>query len=190
MKTAGEPYEAERRLAQGTRDSAPILAYLEYDWYASDEPSTAATYLARAVFPLLLAGNLRGANQALLLFTSRLSQSHPQLGMQEVSGKSADLRFYPSLPLLNFLSLLLLACQRGSADLFRNLKGHYASYLKELDGGWDEALEGVGQTYFGIKPPRQGNPLMDMMGSMFGGVGKAKGTQQKVEAPAPAPAVD
>jgi len=27
----------------------------------------------------------------------------------------------------------------------------------------------VGEMYFGIQRPRQGNPLLDMMGSMFGG---------------------
>lgn len=101
------------------------------------------------------------------------------------------------MPLLNFLSLLLLACQKGAPDLFRSLRQHYKAQLDEAaEGKWDEALEGVGQMYFGIKPPRQGNPLMDMMGSMFGGGGfggggsQPKPKQERVEAPAPAPGLD
>lgn len=78
------------------------------------------------------------------------------------------MRIYPSLPLLNFLGLLLLAVQKGSADLLRTLKNKYATLLKEV-GIWDEALVSVGEMYFGIQRPRQGNPLFDMMGSMFGG---------------------
>jgi hypothetical protein len=91
------------------------------------------------------------------------------LGVQEVSSASSDVRVFPSLPLLNFISMLLLAIQRGSPDLFKQLSAHYASQIQEL-GIWDDALAQIGEQYFGIKVPRQGNPLLDMMGSMlFGG---------------------
>ncbi|KAI9826243.1 MAG: hypothetical protein M1819_007411 [Sarea resinae] len=190
-----EPYDAERHLVLGTRDSEEQLARLEYEWYTEDESHTAAIYAARAIFPYLLTGNLRAANKAHLIFTSRLSQTNPNLGVQEVSSSSSDLRVYPSLPLLNFLGLLLLAIQRGSADLFRQLKSHYAVYIKEV-GTWDEPLEQIGEMYFGIRIPRQGNPLFDMMGSLFmgGGGGSSSGSSakpkaKKVEGPAP-PAVD
>lgn len=192
----GEPYEAERHLTLGTKDSAQHLARMEYDWYESDASHTAGLYIARAVFPLLLVGNLRAASQALLLFTSRLSQSNKSLAMQSVSSASSDVRIYPSMPLLNFISLLLLAIERGNAELFRLLKSHYAAYIQEV-GSWDEPLEQIAESYFGIRKPRQSNPLFDMMGSMFGGGGGGGGTkpapkpaQKKVEAPAPAPAVD
>ncbi len=185
-----EPYEAERHFALGTKDSPEHLARLEYDWYTEDESHTAPIYAARAVFPYLLIGNLRAANKVLLHFTTRLSQSNQSLTVQEVSSSSSDLRLYPSLPLLNFLSLLLLAVQRGAADLFRQLKSHYASHLSEV-GTWDEALTQVGEMYFGIRKPSQGNPLFDMMSSMFMGPGGSgqKPKSKKVEAPA-APAVD
>ena len=91
--------------------------------------------------------------------------------MQEVSTTTSDVRVYPSLPLLNFLGLLLLAVQRGSADLFRTLARHYAPHIRDV-GAWDEALAHIGEMYFGIKIPRQGNPLFDMMsGMLFGGGG-------------------
>lgn len=192
MNKDSEPYEAERHLALGTKDSAQVLARMEYDWYASDDSHTAGLYIARAIFPLLLVGNLRGASQALLLFTSRLSQSNKSLAMQSVSSASSDARIYPSVPLLNFISLLLLAIERGNAELFRLLRSHYAAYIQEV-GSWDEPLEQIAEMYFGIRKPRQGNPLFDMMGSMFGGGGGASNTkpaQKKMEAPAPAPAVD
>ena len=83
-RAEGEPYEAERHLAYGTRDSAPLLANLEYTWYTADDSHTAALYAARALFPFLLSGNLRAANTAFLLFTSRLSSSNPALTSQQI----------------------------------------------------------------------------------------------------------
>jgi hypothetical protein len=164
-----EPYDAEKHLILGTSESAETLAKLEYEWYTNDEPHTAAIYASRAVFPYLLVGNLRNANKAFLIFTSRLSSSNASLGVQEVSSASSDVRVFPSLPLLNFISMLLLTIQRGSADLFKQLTAHYASQSQEV-GIWDDALSQIGEQYFAIEVPRQGNPLLDMMGSMlFGG---------------------
>ncbi|MCJ1353089.1 MAG: hypothetical protein MMC33_003074 [Icmadophila ericetorum] len=189
-----EAYEAERHLALGTKDSPEQLARLEYEWYTQDDSHTAALYAARAVFPYLLINNLRSANKAYLIFISQLSK-HKSLNIQEVSSKSADIKVYPSLPLLNFIGLLLLAIQRGNSDLFRQLAKHYAPHVKDT-GNWDDGLAQIGEMYFGIKIPRQGNPLFDMMSSMmFGGAasgGSPKpGTpkQKKVEAPIP-PAAD
>jgi len=163
------------------------MANMEHEWYTSDEPSSAPLYAARAVFPYLMVGNLRAANKAMLLFCSKLA-STPGLSVQEVSSSSSDLRVYPSLPLLNFLGLLLLAIQRGSADLFRQLKSQYSSQIAEV-GTWNDALAQIGEMYFGIKIPTQGNPLFDMMGSMFmGGGGQKKGGNR--DAPAPPPALD
>ena len=147
------------------------------------------------MFPYLLIRNIRSANKAYIIFTSRLSTANKALGVQDVSSSRSDARIYPSLPLLNFLGLLLLAVQRGSADLFRSLEKHYAPHIKDV-GSWNDALAQIGELYFGIKIPRQGNPLFDMMGSMlFGGGGgsqkpaTAKTKAKKVEA-APPPAVD
>ncbi|KAL4782298.1 hypothetical protein BJX76DRAFT_359102 [Aspergillus varians] len=185
-----EPYEAEKHLALGTSESAETLAKLEYEWYTNDEPHTAGIYAARAVFPFLLIGNLRSANKAFLIFTSRLSSANPTLGVQEVSSASSDVRVFPALPLLNFLNLLLLSIQRGAADLFKQLTAHYATHLSEA-GIFDEAIPQIGEQYFAINIPRQGNPLFDMMGSMlFGGgqdggrrPGQGRNQPKKVEAP-------
>ncbi|KAF1974544.1 DUF410-domain-containing protein [Bimuria novae-zelandiae CBS 107.79] len=175
-----EPYEAERHLILGTKDSPSPLAALEYAWYASDAPHTAPLYVARGTLPYLLAGNLRAANKFFLLFTSSLSKQ-PSLGAQEVSTTSSDLRVYPSLPLLNFLGLLLLAVERGDPSLYRQLKSHYSSHLKDVN--WNEALDTIGEMYFGIKIPRQGNPMMDMLGNMFMGGGMGGGGASKAKKP-------
>jgi hypothetical protein len=173
-----DAYDAERHLALGIKDSPEVFAKLEYEWYTQDDSHTAALYAARAVFPYLLLGNLRDATKSLRLFTSRLTEANKNLAVQDVSSNGSDMRIYPSVPLLNFLGLLLLAVQKGSADLFRQLKTKYATHIKEV-GMWDEALVSVGEMYFGIQRPRQGNPLFDMMGSMFGGGGSPAKPQPK-----------
>lgn len=171
----------------GTKDSPEQLAKLEYEWYTQDDSHTAALYAARAVFPYLLTGNLRSANKAFLIFTSRLSTENKSLSVQEVSSTSSDMRVYPSLPLLNFLGLLLLAIPRGTPDLFKQLAKHYAPHIQEV-AIWDDALAQVGEMYFGIKIPRQGNPLFDMMGSMMGfGASPRPGTPKVKKAEASAP---
>jgi hypothetical protein len=185
-----EPYDAEKHLILGTKDSPETLVKLLYTWYTEDEPSTAPLYASRAVLPYLLIGNLRAANKSLLLFASRLQQM-PNLTTQTVESKTSDMRVYPSLPLLNFLGLLLLAVQRGSPELFRMLKSQYKAHLAEVPA-WGDALDQVGEMYFGIKIPSQTNPLMDMMGSMFmGGGGQPKKKPKTVGAAAPvAPGLD
>ncbi|KAH8821550.1 hypothetical protein F5884DRAFT_662037 [Xylogone sp. PMI_703] len=176
-----DAYEAERHLILGTKDSPEILIKMEYEWYTQDDSHTAPLYAARAIFPYLITGNVRDANRSLQLFTSKLVEDNKSLGIQDVSSGDLGVKIYPSLPLLNFLGLLLLACQKGTAELFRQLRSKYADHIKEA-GTWDEALVTIGEMYFGIQRPRQGNPLLDMMGGLFGapGAGSApKKTQPK-----------
>lgn len=145
---------------------------MEYEWYSKDDLHTAPLYAARAVFPYLITGNVRDANRSLQLFTSKLGEANKSLGIQHIGDNGLVAQIYPSLPLLNFLGLLLLACQKGTADLFRQLRNKYAEHIREA-GTWDEALVTIGEMYFGIQRPRQGNPLLDMMGGLFGAPGGA-----------------
>ncbi|KAG8158790.1 hypothetical protein KVR01_011233 [Diaporthe batatas] len=184
-----ETYEAERHLVLGTRDSAELLTRMEYEWYKEDDSHTAALYCARAVLPYLLVANVRAANTAYRAFTSKLSEDKGAgLGVQDVGSGGSDVRIFPSLPLLNFLGLLLLAVQKASPDLFKQLQAKYATHIAEV-GAWDEALEMIAEMYFGIQRPRQSNPLFDMMGSLFGGApgggggGARKPPVRRVEAP-------
>lgn len=174
--TEGEAYDAERHLLLGTTESAPILATLHYRWYATDSPHLAPLYASRSVLPYLLLGNLQSANSAFSTFTSILTSTNPTLFTQPLDGAKSSMRVFPSLPLLNFLALLLLAAQKGDASMFRQLAKHYALHLKDTEEIWGETMAHIGETWFGIRIPRQGgNPLMDMMGSMlFGGGGQPK----------------
>ncbi|KAI1452930.1 DUF410-domain-containing protein [Annulohypoxylon moriforme] len=190
-----EPYDAERHLLLGTKDSAEVLGRLEYEWFKEDDAHTAALYAARGVLPYLLTGNVRAANTCYRLFTSALNQDkQSQLGIQDVSSASADIRIYPSIPLLNFLGLLLLAIQRANADLYKQLHNKYATLLGEVEP-WHESLEMIAEMYFGIQKPRQSNPLMDMMSGFFGGGGggaPASGGAKRpaVKAPTSMPAAE
>ncbi|KAI1410918.1 DUF410-domain-containing protein [Hypoxylon sp. FL1857] len=188
-----EPYEAEKHLILGTKDSAEVLARMEYEWFKEDDAHTAALYAARGVLPYLLTGNVRAANTCYRLFTSALNQDkQDQLGIQDVSSSSADIRIYPSIPLLNFLGLLLLAVQRANADLYKQLHNKYANLLAETEA-WHESLEMIAEMYFGIQKPRQSNPLMDMMSGFFGGGGApASGGAKRpaVKAPTAMPAAE
>lgn len=175
----------------GTRDSAEVLTRMEYAWYREDDAHTAALYCARAVLPYLLVANVRAATASYAVFTSALSGDTDigaGLGAQDVGSGSADLKVFPSLPLLNFLGMLLLAVQKGTPDLCRQLQAKYAAHIAEV-GAWDEALEMIAEMYFGIQRPRQSNPLFDMMGSLFGGMpgggggGAKKPAVRRVEAP-------
>ncbi|KAK3995105.1 Golgi to ER traffic protein 4 [Cladorrhinum sp. PSN332] len=183
--------EAERHLILGTKESPEVLSRLEFEWYKTDEAHTAPLYCARAVLPYLLAANVRAANASYRSFVSALTTGDNKnlVSVQDVSSKESDVRIFPSLPLLNFLGLLLLAVQKGSPDLFRQLKAKYMPNISELNGAWDQPLELVAEMYFGIQRPRQSNPLMDMMGSFFGGggggagFGGSKPAARRVEAP-------
>ncbi len=180
-----EAYDAEKHLLLGTKDSAEVLARMEYEWFKEDEAHTAAQYAGRAVLPYLITANVRAANTSYRVFTSALSDDkQSQLGTQDVSSNSADLRVFPSIPLLNFLCLLLLAVQRGNPELYKQLTAKYAGHLKDLEM-WNEALEIISEIYFGITKPRQSNPLMDMMSGFFGGGAPAGGSAKKPAVKAP-----
>lgn len=148
---------------------------MEYDWYKESEPHTAPLYAARAILPYLMVGNVRAATTSYRSFTSALTTSNPNLSVQDISSGDTDARVFPSLPLLNFLGLLLLAVQRGAPDAFKGLVTKYAGQINETDT-WGEALETIAEMYFGISKPRQSNPLMDMMSGFFGG---GAGAQQQ-----------
>lgn len=178
----GDAYDAERHLILGTQDSAPILAALHYAWYKTDQPHLAPIYASRSALPYLIVGNLSSATVALSTFTSLLTTQNPQLLAMsqplESSKSGLSIRIFPSIPLLNFLSLLLLAAQKADSSLFKQLAKQYAPHLKDVEGLWTEALANIGDIWFGIKIPRQsGNPLFDMMGSMLFGGGGAPGAK-------------
>lgn len=173
-----DTYEAERHLILGTKDSPEVLLRMEYAWYKEGDVHLAPHFAARAVLPYLLVGNVRAASACYRLFTSALSNDNPTLGVQDVSSAHSDIRVFPSLPLLNFLGLLLLAVQRGAPEVYKGLVSKYATQINEAEA-WAEPLEMIGEMYFGITKPRQSNPLMDMMSGLFGGGGAPQQPQPR-----------
>ncbi|KAK9448840.1 uncharacterized protein V1518DRAFT_418354 [Limtongia smithiae] len=168
------PYDAEKMLLLGTKDSAAVLAQLLYDWSAEDpDVELAPFYISRAVLGYLTVGNIRDARHALDVFISRLVAS-PRLtplapAVRVVSTASGgELNVFPDLPLLNFFDLLIRSCQRRSPDMFRRLRFRYKSVISDA-GAFDEALDRIGDVFFGIKVRNQGNILQDLMGSLFSG---------------------
>jgi golgi to ER traffic protein 4 len=132
------------------------------------------------VLPYLVLGNLASATTSFAQFTSLLTTTNPSLPTQSIDSSKSSIRIFPSIPLLNFIALLLLAAQKNDAGLFRQLAKHYAGHLKEVQELWGESLANIGEIWFNIKIPKQsgGNPLFDMMSNMmFGGGGGAGGRQ-------------
>jgi Golgi to ER traffic protein 4 len=123
---------AERHLLLGTKASPTVLATLLYDYFSEDLPHTAGLYLARAVLPYLCLGNLRDATVALNVFVGKLAAAETAPVRSTIEG----VLIFPALPLVNFLSLLCVACQRGAAEFFYNLKKQYARSLEEVP--WDD----------------------------------------------------
>lgn len=159
---------------------------MHYNWYKEDSPHTAAIYASRSVLPYLILGNLQSATAALAVFTSQLLTSNTSIPTQHIESSKSSVRIFPSLPLLNFLSLLLIAVQKADRALYLQLAKHYAPHLKETEELWNDALAQIGEVWFGIKLPRQGNPLMDMMGSMLFGGGQKAATPARSSTPKPA----
>lgn len=186
----GEAYEAEKHLLLGqTPQSVQPLANLHYQWYKEDSPHTAAIYASRSVLPYLILGNLQAATTALAVFTSQLLSSNAGIPTQTIESPKSSVRIFPSLPLLNFLSLLTLSIQKGDKALFQQLAKHYAAHLKDVNELWSDALAQIGEIWFAIRLPRQGgNPLFDMMGSMLFGGNQQKPAAQPGRSSTPKPA--
>ena len=180
-------YDAERHLLLGTKASAAVLAQMHYDWYKEDSPHLAALYASRSVLPYLTLGNLASATAAFGSFTSQLITHAPQLFTQPIDSSKHSMRVFPSLPLLNFLNLLLLSAQKGDGKLFTSLNKQYAVYLKDVQENWSEALLNIGEQWFGIKIPTAFNPMMGLMNNLMGFGGGAKPATPRSSTPKPKP---
>ena len=89
-------------------------------------------YLSRAVLPYLCLQNLRDANASLNSFVQLLLDGENMPLHNRVEG----VEIFPSLPLVNFLSLLVRACRVGAPEFFNELKKQYALNLEEVP--WNE----------------------------------------------------
>lgn len=163
---ADEAYEAEKHLLLGTKESAPLLAGLLYEWYAEQEDEqSAALFLSRGVLGYLAIQNIRDAKTVLDVFLSELNQSG-KLEANTVEQEGTTIYVYEKAPLLAFLQLLVITCQYKNADMFNRLKTRYRPQIEDVQA-FQKPLVVIGQSIFGISPQRQGNILQDLMGSLF-----------------------
>jgi len=80
------------------------------------------------VLPYLCLQNIRDAQVSLNTFVGLLISGDNVPPHSVIEG----VEIFPSLPLMNFLSLLIVACQRGAPEFFNNLKKQYALQLQEV----------------------------------------------------------
>ena len=86
------------------------------------------------MLPYLCLQNLRDAQASLTTFVNLLLDGDNIPPHSLIEG----VEIFPLLPHLNFLSLLIVACQRGAPEFFQQLKKQYAQSLQEVP--WDEVL--------------------------------------------------
>ncbi|KAI8381434.1 uncharacterized protein BYT42DRAFT_531297 [Radiomyces spectabilis] len=166
----GRFQQAEEHLLVGTDHSAEVLGELASAWTKEEEGPLEGFHIARIVLQLLAMKNIHHATLALASYVK---------AAQPKTTESLPFRCAPAdepvqLPVYddswtNFAQLMLLTCQRDSADFFRQLRTKY----NELYGphkGFDELLDDIGAVFFNIpKPRKQGNMLQDLMSSLFSG---------------------
>jgi hypothetical protein len=85
-------------------------------------------YISRAVLPYLCLQNLRDAQSALSTFVDLLCRGDNIPPHSTIEG----VEIFPSLPHVNFLTLLCVACQRGAPEFFNTLKKQYSQSLQEV----------------------------------------------------------
>lgn len=163
----GLVYEAERYLVLGTSESLNRYVDLIWDWYCqagkldstNSEISRAFQFFSRPTLNYLFIGNIAHAHAAQKTLLQRLQLKH-----EVISKNGFTMFYYPDAPQLNFLQLLVLACQTKNKELFQNLRSQYAAIISELSS----ALEFLGESYFGIVSKKQPNLLQDMMSGLLG----------------------
>lgn len=162
----GYTYEAERYLVLGTHDSMKRYVDLLWDWYQqSGEDSSFPDFISRMIFNYLFIFNieyaLEGSKELLKRFTNH--KTDVKFELTEKGPYKMD--YFSSWESLNFLQLLIIACQTQETILFQNLKSQYST----LANKYNSELQFLGQEYFGIKVEKPINFLQDMMSGFFGG---------------------
>ncbi|BAP71705.1 UPF0363 protein YOR164C [Kluyveromyces marxianus] len=162
----GYTYEAERYLVLGTGESMRHYVDLLWDWFeqSGEDASNFADFASRLVFNYLFISNieyaLEGLNELLTRFIDRTGAE-----FESTEKGPYKLKVFSSNESLNFLQLLIIACQTKERVLFGNLKSQYPSLAHK----YNSELQYLGQEYFGIKVEKPINFLQDMMSGFFGG---------------------
>eukprot|EP00117_Sycon_ciliatum_P048839 scpid74217/ scgid34713/ Golgi to ER traffic protein 4 homolog; Conserved edge-expressed protein; Transmembrane domain recognition complex 35 kDa subunit len=118
---------------------------------AADRPDEVDLYIAQSILHLLV---LEKISQARLLF-ERFLAAHPDIKCERPPF---------SLPLLNFLSLLLNASEKKMVDGFKALRQVYAPSLQR-DSAYEQSLDRIGEKIFDIKSKSGGGGIEDILRS-------------------------
>ncbi|RIB14577.1 hypothetical protein C2G38_1973012 [Gigaspora rosea] len=165
--------EAEPHFLAGTTESSQSYGKMLVEWSDQDQPSKRGAYIARAVLQYLCLRSIRDAKIAFDAFVTDLSEKNPEIkaGTAQynptITGDAIDVTIY-SLPLLNFLQLLILTVQREASDLFSDLRNRYKSALS-VEPSFEDLLNKIGEVFFNIRVqrPQQFNIFQDLVNSLF-----------------------
>jgi len=175
-------------LAAGNRDSARLLAEMMANWLPVDH--SPGDFAVRGVVPFLLFQNILAARTFLETFLAIIRRTRPNFlaspdpitipSLGTISESKEDDLFVTSDYTINFLQLAIRACQRGNGktstsqrearSAWVRLHSRYRGKNSFVSGeALTQAYTVLGNSYFGIPLPRApGNPLKDMMASLFG----------------------
>ncbi|AGO11944.1 AaceriAGR265Wp [[Ashbya] aceris (nom. inval.)] len=162
---AGYLAEAERYFVLGTRESLEEYVNWMWEWYQQlEKPEAVGEFLSRLVFGYLGVGNLKYAYDACERFLARYIE-HAAPKHERVEKGYAALYLFEGNPDLNFLQLLLIACQAGKPEFLTSLKSQYPQQAEQHE----QALEHLGREFFNVTPKRQVPLLQDLMADFFNG---------------------
>ncbi|KAL1694361.1 hypothetical protein GGG16DRAFT_100636 [Schizophyllum commune] len=163
-------------LAAGLRDSARLLAESFIRWMEAG--GEAGNYALKGTLPYLLNGNILAARTFITTFVAQLPQSKLVSAPPLQAGDSVQL-VQAKDGVVNFCQAAVLACQRANGDRNKVMReswvrlcGTYQSRGGALaQPEVRKILNEIGGLYFSLPPPRSpgGNPMADMMSSLFGG---------------------
>ncbi len=126
-----EGFEAEKHLLLGTKESPTILAQFMFEWYKEDEIHKAPIYAARLVFGYLFYYRIRECKKALSTFMDLYTTRNSSVSHTTISESFPDTSIFPATPIFNYLSLLIIAAQKTSPELYNSLKKRYAIHLND-----------------------------------------------------------
>lgn len=157
---AGEYHEAESNLLVGTRDSAVTLAEMHRRWWKADAPERLPFYISRGVFGYLSVCDMRNVHTYL-----ETALPYAASDLNEEPTEQGQFKVFPNYPLINFLQMLVAACQSRARSLYLGLQEEYSPKQYEP---WQNPLLFIEESYFDIVPQRQFN-IMDLMGGLLNG---------------------
>ncbi|ODV90427.1 hypothetical protein CANCADRAFT_106492 [Tortispora caseinolytica NRRL Y-17796] len=172
----GNVIEAERYLLQGTKSSAEILINTLFALCDLSSNKDAAQYLLRLVVGFMSVGKVEYAKMAVDKFTSALT--FPQTVETSLNGQKVVVYVDPEVELLQFVQLQVLSAPYQDPDMYKRLLTRYRQSIDAVEG-LGKAVQVIGERVFKVAKPS--NPLMDMMGSLFGGSSEPRSSGNQLQ---------